>query len=81
MSIWGELRPRNVFRVGIAYLVMAWLVLQIVDVVSEPLNLPDWFPMVVILLLAVGFPIALIVNRAFELTPEGLEIKRGCRSG
>ena len=72
MSFFGELRRRNVVRVGIAYLVVAWLVSQVVDVVNEPLNLPDWFATVVILLLAIGFPFALILSWAYELTPQGV---------
>jgi len=68
----GELKRRNVFRVGLAYVVVSWITLQFVDVVQDPLNLPMWLPKVVIVLLAVGFPIALIISWAFELTPDGL---------
>jgi TolB-like protein len=67
-----ELKRRNVFRVGLAYIVVSWVALQFVDVVQDPLNLPMWLPRVVIILLAIGFPIALIISWAFELTPEGL---------
>jgi len=71
-NFFGELKRRNVFRVGLAYIVVSWIALQFVDVVQDPLNLPDWLPKVVIVLLAVGFPIALIISWAFELTPDGL---------
>jgi len=67
-----ELKRRNVVRVGIAYIVVSWLALQFVDVVQDPLNLPMWLPRVVIILLAIGFPISLIISWAFELTPDGL---------
>lgn len=71
-NFFGELKRRNVFRVGLAYIVVSWIALQFVDVVQDPLNLPVWLPKVVIVLLAVGFPIALIISWAFELTPDGL---------
>jgi len=69
----AELKRRNVFRVGAAYLVVSWIALQFVDVVKDPLNLPLWLPKVVIVLLAIGLPIALVISWAFELTPEGLK--------
>jgi TolB-like protein len=72
MSFLGEIKRRKVFQVGAVYVVVAWLIMQIVDVVNEPLNLPDWFDTVAILLLGIGFPIALILSWAFELTPDGL---------
>jgi len=71
-NFFGELKRRNVFRVGLAYIVVSWIALQFVDVVQDPLNLPAWLPKVVIVLLAIGFPIALIISWAFELTPDGL---------
>ena len=73
MPLISELRRRNVFRVGIAYLVVAWLLLQVVDVVAPMLELPDWAPKFVLLLLVIGFPIALLLAWAFELTPEGIK--------
>jgi TolB-like protein len=72
MSLFSELKRRNVFKVGAAYLVVAWLVLQLVSVVSPILELPAWFARAVLLLLVIGFPFALIVAWAFELTPEGI---------
>lgn len=71
-KFFDELRRRNVFRVGLAYVIVSWVALQFVDVVQDPLDLPLWLPKVVIVLLAVGFPVALIISWAFELTPEGL---------
>jgi TolB-like protein len=52
--------------------VTAWLLLQIVDVVADPLRLPEWFATVVVVLLAIGLPLALVLAWAFELTPEGV---------
>ena len=73
MSIWRELRRRNVFKVGAAYVLVAWILAQVVNVIDRPLNLPEWFDSMVIVLLAVGFPIALLLAWAYELTPEGLK--------
>ena len=64
MSFLSELRRRNVFRVAAVYGVVAWLLIQIVATVEEPLGLPDWFDTAVIVLLAVGFPIAIILSWA-----------------
>ena len=68
-----ELKRRNVFRVGVAYVVAAWLILQVIETVSDPLGLPEWTEAFFIVLLAAGFPIVLIFAWAFELTPEGLK--------
>jgi len=73
MSLFAELKRRNVFRVGIGYVITSWLLLQVVDVVVPILAVPDWVPRLVLLLLAVGFVPALIFAWAFELTPEGLK--------
>ena len=72
MSFITEIRRRKVFQVAAVYAVMAWLVIQVVDVISEPLKLPDWLATVVIVLLGVGFPIALVFAWAFDLTPTGV---------
>ena len=73
MSLLGEIKRRKVFQVTAVYAVVAWLVIQVVDVVNEPLNLPDWLGTVVIVLLAVGFPIAVILAWAFDITPQGIK--------
>ena len=71
--LYEELKRRNVVRVGAAYVVVGWVITQVVDTIAEPLSLPDWFATVVIVLLGVGFPVALLLAWAFELTPEGLK--------
>jgi TolB-like protein/Flp pilus assembly protein TadD len=76
MSFIKELNRRNVFKVGVAYVIVAWLILQAVDVVNEPLNLPEWLDTVVIVLLVAGLPVALIFAWAFDLTPRGVERTR-----
>jgi TolB-like protein len=68
-----ELKRRNVVRVGIAYLVSAWLLLQLADIVLENIAAPQWVMQAFMLALAVGLPIALIFAWAFELTPEGIK--------
>jgi len=77
MSFVSELKRRKVFQVAAVYLVVAWLIMQVVDVVNEPLRLPDWFATVAILIVAIGFPIALILSWAFDLTPEGVVKDQG----
>jgi len=73
MSFFTELRRRNVLRVGIAYAVVAWLLLQVSDTLVPALHLPEWFHSGIAFLLILGFPIALIFAWAFELTPEGIK--------
>jgi TolB-like protein/Tfp pilus assembly protein PilF len=71
-SLLGELKRRNVFKVGVAYAVVAWVILQFVDIVNAPLHLPDWFQAATIVALAIGFPIALVLSWAYEMTPQGI---------
>jgi len=72
MSFFNELKRRNVFRVGIAYAISAWVLMQIVDLVLENVNSPDWVMQVFMLALAIGFPLAVFFAWAFEMTPEGI---------
>jgi TolB-like protein len=67
-----ELKHRNVFRVGIAYAVIGWLIAQVADLVVDAFNMPTSFLQMIIVLVALGFPIALFLAWAFELTPEGV---------
>jgi TolB-like protein/tetratricopeptide (TPR) repeat protein len=62
-----------VFRVGVAYVVVSWLIIQVIETVSDPLGLPDWTEAFFIVLLLAGLPLILIFSWAFELTPEGLK--------
>lgn len=73
MSIFDELRRRNVFRVGAAYLVAAWLLLQLTDIVVPIFQLPDSVSRSILFLLLIGFVLALILAWAYELTPEGIK--------
>jgi len=73
LSFFEELKRRNVFRVAIGYIVTAWLLLQVVDLVLDNINSPDWVVQVFMLALAVGFPLAVFFAWAFEMTPEGFK--------
>ena len=73
MSFFAELKRRNVFRVGIAYLVVAWLVMQVADIVINNIGAPGWVFQVILLVLGIGFPVALIFAWAFEMTPDGIK--------
>ena len=72
-QFFDELKRRNVIRVAITYVVAAWLVLQVADLVLENISAPDWIMQVFMLVFALGFPLALIFSWAYELTPEGLK--------
>ena len=68
-----ELKRRKVFRVAIAYVVGAWILTQIADATFEPLNLPAWSTSLVLWLLILGFPVALFLAWALEVTPDGIK--------
>jgi TolB-like protein len=71
--LFEELKRRNVFKIGTAYVVMAWLLAQITDVFLEPFGAPDWIIKTILLVLLAGFPLALFFAWAFEMTPEGIK--------
>ena len=73
MSLFNELKRRNVFKVSIAYIVMAWLAMQLADVILNNVEAPGWVFHVILLLLGIGLPFAVFFAWAFELTPEGLK--------
>jgi TolB-like protein len=72
-KLFDELKRRNVIRVGIAYAVASWLLLQVADLVIDNISAPGWVMQVFMLALALGFPLVLLFSWAFELTPEGLK--------
>lgn len=71
-NFFAELKRRNVYKVAVAYAVVAWLVIQIATQVFPFFEIPNWAVRLVVLATIVGFPIALVIAWAFELTPEGL---------
>src|SRR5205823_1142042 len=72
-NFFAELKRRNVYKVAVAYAVVGWLLVQIATQVFPFLEIPNWIVRLVIALVAIGFPIALIIAWAFELTPEGVK--------
>jgi len=73
VNFFSELKRRNVYKVAVAYAVVGWLLIQVATQVFPFLEIPNWTIRLVILLTALGFPIALIIAWAFELTPEGIK--------
>jgi TolB-like protein/Flp pilus assembly protein TadD len=73
MSLFQELKRRNVIRVGLAYLVTAWLLLQIADVIINNIGAPGWVFQVILLVMGLGFPLAVVFAWAYEMTPEGIK--------
>jgi serine/threonine-protein kinase len=72
-NFFAELKRRNVYKVAVAYAVVSWLLIQIATQVFPFLEIPNWVVRLVIALVVIGFPIALVIAWAFELTPEGLK--------
>src|SRR5207302_8157668 len=72
INFFAELKRRNVYKVAIAYGVVAWLLIQAASIFLPAFNAPQWAMQIVILILVVGFPIALAFSWAFEITPEGI---------
>ncbi len=81
MNFFAELKRRNVYKVAVAYAVVAWLLIQIATQVFPFFEIPNWAVRLVVLLLILGFPVALVLSWVFEITPEGIkresEIERG----
>jgi TolB-like protein len=72
-NFFAELKRRNVYKVAVAYAVVAWLLMQIASQIFPFFEIPNWAVRLVVLLLIIGFPIALIIAWAFEATPEGIK--------
>jgi TolB-like protein/Flp pilus assembly protein TadD len=74
-NFFAELKRRNVYKVAVAYAVVAWLTIQAASIFLPAFNAPQWAMQVVILILVVGFPIALVFSWAFEITSEGIKLE------
>src|SRR5437870_871263 len=72
-NFFAELKRCNVYKVAVAYAVVGWLVIQISSTVLPTFHAPEWVVQTLVVLVALGFPIALVMAWAFELTPEGLK--------
>src|SRR4029453_2842587 len=73
MNFFAELKRRNVYKVAVAYAVVAWLLIQIATQVFPFFEIPTWGVRLIVLAIIIGFPIALMLAWAFELTPEGVK--------
>ena len=73
MNFLAELKRRNVYKVAIAYGVVAWLLMQVASQIFPFFEVPNWAVRLVVLLLVIGFPVAVILAWAFELMPEGIK--------
>src|SRR5213592_1779564 len=80
-NFFTELKRRNVYKVAIAYAVVAWLLIQVATQVFPFFEIPNWAVRLVVLLLVIGFPVALILAWAFELTPEGITLMESADRG
>jgi TolB-like protein/Tfp pilus assembly protein PilF len=74
MSLFDELKRRKVFRVGVAYLVVGWLLIQVSSTVAPQLSLPEWAPRLITFVILLGFPIALVLAWIFDVTPDGIKV-------
>src|SRR2546428_13256143 len=72
-NFFAELKRRNVYKVAIAYAVIAWLLIQAGSILFPTFEAPAWVMKVFVTLIAAGFPIALVIAWAFEMTPEGMK--------
>ena len=72
-NFFAELKRRNVYKVAVAYAIVGWLLVQIATQVFPFLEIPNWVVRLIIALVAIGFPVALIIAWAFEATPEGIK--------
>lgn len=76
MSFWGELKRRNVYKVGVAYAIVAWLLIQFAAIAFPHFAFPSWAVPFVIVILIIGFPLILLFAWAFEITPDGIKRTR-----
>jgi TolB-like protein len=72
-NFFAELKRRNVYKVAVAYGVVAWLLMQVASQIFPFFDIPNWVVRLVVLILIIGFPVALIIAWAFEVTPEGIK--------
>ena len=75
-QLFEELKRRNVIRVAIAYVIVAWLIAQITELALDSFAAPDWVMKTILFLLVIGFPLTLILAWAYELTPEGIKLDK-----
>src|SRR6202022_5141986 len=74
-NFFAELKRRNVYKVAVAYVVVAWLLLQAASILLPAFDAPPWVMKIFIIVIIFGFPVALIFSWAFEITPEGIKLE------
>ena len=72
-NFFAELKRRNVYKVAIAYAVIAWLLIQAASIFLPAFDAPPWVMKIFIIVIIFGFPVALILSWTFEITPEGIK--------
>ncbi len=80
-SVWGELKRRNVVKVAVAYAIVGWLLIEVSTTVLPVFEAPDWIAQVFTFFILLGFPLALILSWAYEITPEGIKLERNITAG
>src|SRR5437868_14334887 len=75
MNFFAELKRRNVYKVAVAYAVVAWLLIQAASIFLPAFDAPPWVMKIFIIVIIFGFPVALILSWAFEITPEGIKLE------
>ena len=80
MGLVSELKRRNVLRMAVLYVLAAWVIMQVAEVVIALASLPAWAGSLVLTVLAIGFPIALVLSWFYEITPEGLALEKDVAS-
>ena len=76
MSLIEELKRRKVFKVAAAYLVVGWLLIQVASTIAPQLNLPEWAPRLITLIILIGFPIALVLAWMLDVTADGIKLDK-----
>ena len=74
-NFFAELKRRNVYKVAVAYAVVAWLLLQAASIFLPAFDAPPWVMKIFIIVIIFGFPVALVLSWAFEITPEGIQLE------
>src|SRR5215467_11728797 len=80
-SFFAELRRRNVYRIAAAYAVAAWLLIQLSSILLTTFQVPAWVMKVLVVVIVLGFPVALVLAWAFEITPEGIKWEKDVEPG
>ena len=72
-SVWAELKRRNVVKVAVAYAIVGWILVEVASVLLPTFQAPEWVMRVFSFFIIAGFPVALVLSWAYELTPEGIK--------